>query len=430
MMNRKTFLKNSSLGALGLMAHPYIVSRQAAKYNLVLIGTGWWGTNILREAIRSGEVKVTALCDVDDAQIKKCQEEVNKLCDDRPKVYKDFRECLEKEKPQIAIVATPDHWHALIAIEAMNQGAHVFLEKPISHTVLEGAAILKAARNNKRTCIVDFHRRYSPHNVSGMEFLKSGKVGAIKEVKAFVQYAMGPGKREEQPPVPAGLDWDMYCGPAPLITYNTAMHPRGWRHYRALGNGQLGDWGPHWFDQILWWTEEIAPKNIYSAWTMGGRDTWSDTPTTQTVVYEFESFIASWDHSLFNSHREKKSESVGTYFYGTEGTFHMGWQQGWTFYPNNQNKEIIHQDPQLDQPDGQNIKLVWADFLKCIKSGQLPHADIAHGRQATNMALLGMLSAQVGRSIRWDDANNKILGDKAANKLLKRNYRGGWKYPV
>ena len=84
MMNRKTFLKNSSLGALGLMAHPYIVSRQAAKYNLVLIGTGWWGTNILREAIRSGEVKVTALCDVDDAQIKKCQEEVNKLCDDRP----------------------------------------------------------------------------------------------------------------------------------------------------------------------------------------------------------------------------------------------------------------------------------------------------------------------------------------------------------
>lgn len=143
MMNRKTFLKNSSLGALGLMAHPYIVSRQAAKYNLVLIGTGWWGTNILREAIRSGEVKVTALCDVDDAQIKKCQEEVNKLCDDRPKVYKDFRECLEKEKPQIAIVATPDHWHALIAIEAMNQGAHVFLENPSATQSSKGQPSLK-----------------------------------------------------------------------------------------------------------------------------------------------------------------------------------------------------------------------------------------------------------------------------------------------
>lgn len=427
--DRRSFIKQSVIGSLGLLAHPYIVSRQAAKYNTILIGTGWWGTNILREAIRSGTIKITALCDVDDAQLKKCQEEVNKLCDDRPKIYKDFRECIEKEKPQIVICATPDHWHALVAIAALNHGAHVFLEKPISHTVLEGAAILKAARNSKRICIVDFHRRYSPHNVSGMQFLKSGKVGDVKEVKAFVQYNYGPSKKEEQPPVPAGLDWNMWCGPAPLATFNVGMHPRGWRQYRNFANGQLGDWGPHWFNQILWWTEEKAPKSVYSTWTMGGRETWADTPTTQTVVYKFESFVCTWDHSIFNSHKEKRSENVGVYFYGTEGTFHMGWQQGWTFYPNDSNKEIIHQDPQLDKPDDQNIKLVWNDLIKSIQSGQLPAADIAHGRQATNMALLGMLSARLGRSIQWDDANNKIINDVEANKLLKRDYRGEWKYP-
>ncbi len=429
-MNRKDFIKHSSLGEMGMISHPYIIKKQTSKYNAVLIGSGWWGTNILREGIRTGELKITALCDVDEVQLKKCKEEVDKLCSDNPKLYKDFRECIEKEKPEIVINATPDHWHALIAIFALNHGAHVFLEKPISHTVLEGAAILKAARNNKRVCIVDFHRRYSQHNVSGIDFLRSGKAGKIKEVKAFVQYNWGPGKMEEQPTVPQGLDWDMYCGPAALTTYNPAMHPRGWRHYRNFANGQIGDWGPHWFDQILWWSEEKAPKSIFSSWTVGGRDTRSDTPTTQTAVYNFESFVLTWDHTVFNSHKEKKSENVGVYFHGTEGTFHMGWIQGWTFYPNNQNKDIIHEDAKLDQPDGQNIKLVWQDFLQCIKTNKLPHADIAAGRNATNMALLGMVSAQIGRSIQWDDITNKIKEDKEANALLSRKYRGDWKYPV
>lgn len=429
-MNRKDFIKHSSLGVMGMITHPYIVKKQTSKYNAVLIGSGWWGTNILREGIRTGELKITALCDVDEAQLKKCKDEVDKLCSDNPKLYKDFRECIEKEKPEIVINATPDHWHALIAIYALNHGAHVFLEKPISHTVLEGAAILKAARNNKRVCIVDFHRRYSPHNVSGIDFLRSGKAGKIKEVKAFVQYNWGPGKLEEQPTVPQGLDWEMYCGPAALTTYNPAIHPRGWRHYRNFANGQIGDWGPHWFDQILWWSEEKAPKSIFSSWTAGGRDSRSDTPTTQTAVYTFESFVVTWDHTVFNSHKEKKSENVGVYFHGTEGTFHMGWIQGWTFYPNNQNKEVIHEDAKLDQPDGQNIKMVWQDFLQCIKTNKLPHADIAAGRNATNMALLGMVSAQLGRSIQWDDNTNKIKEDKEANALLSRKYRGNWKYPV
>ena len=415
-MNRKDFIKHSSLGVMGMISHPYIIKKQTSKYNAVLIGSGWWGTNILREGIRTGELKITALCDVDEAQLKKCKEEVDKLCSDNPKLYKDFRECIEKEKPEIVINATPDHWHALIAIFALNHGAHVFLEKPISHTVLEGAAILKAARNNKRVCIVDFHRRYSPHNVSGIDFLRSGKAGKIKEVKAFVQYNWGPGKLEEQPTVPQGLDWDMYCGPAALTTYNPAMHPRGWRHYRNFANGQIGDWGPHWFDQILWWSEEKAPKSIFSSWTVGGRDTRSDTPTTQTAVYNFESFVLTWDHTVFNSHKEKKSENVGVYFHGTEGTFHMGWIQGWTFYPNNQNKDIIHEDAKLDQPDGQNIKLVWQDFLQCIKTNKLPHADIAAGRDVyKRQSIVGTDGS--GLAIKRQ-ANYKRIGRRQQSKAI------------
>jgi predicted dehydrogenase len=428
-MKRRDFLSSTTLASAGVLIHPFIVRKPVEKYKTALIGSGWWGLNILREGIRTGQIEVVALCDVDENQLQNCKTEVNKLCNDQPKIYKDYRECIKNEKPDIVINATPDHWHALIAIEAMHNGAHVFLEKPISHTVKEGTAIEKAARDTQKTCIVDFHRRYSPHNVSGIEFLKSGKVGKIREVKAFVYYNWGKGTLEEQTPIPKGLDWDFYCGPAPLITYNKNMHPRGFRQYMEFANGNLGDWGPHWFDQILWWTEEKMPKKIFSVANKGTRESRINAPEFQSVVYEFEQFICTWEHSLLNTHNEQKTENVGVYFYGTEGVFHMGWQKGWTFFPSDSKKEIVHQEAQLNKPDDQNIDLVWRDFLACIKSGKLPFADIEKGRHATNMAVLGTLAAKVGRSIEWDYKNDKILNDKEANKLLMRDYRKPWAYP-
>jgi predicted dehydrogenase len=179
-MNRKTFLKTSALASAGILSTPFITYGKVSKYRVALIGCGWWGTNILREAVASGEAEVVALCDVHEAQITTCANELNTWCTDKPKKYKDFRDCIKNAKPDIVINATPDHWHALIAIHALNSGCHVFLEKPIGHTLKEGTAIQKAARRNNRICIVDFHRRYSPHNVSGMEFLKSGKVKKLE----------------------------------------------------------------------------------------------------------------------------------------------------------------------------------------------------------------------------------------------------------
>jgi predicted dehydrogenase len=428
-MNRRNFLTHTTLASAGVMMHPFIVRKTLQKYKVALIGSGWWGLNILREGIKTGEVQVVALCDVDENQLNNCMTEVNKLCNNQPKRYKDYRECIKNEKPDIVINATPDHWHALIAIEAMQNGAHVFLEKPISHTVKEGTAIERAARDTQKICIVDFHRRYSPHNVSGMEFLKSGKVGKIREVKAFVYYNWGKGKLEEETPVPQGLDWDFYCGPAPLMTYNKNIHPRGFRQYLEFANGNLGDWGPHWFDQILWWTEEKMPRKIFSVANKGTRESRINAPEFQSVVYEFEQFICTWEHSLLNNHPEQKTENVGVYFYGTEGVFHMGWQKGWTFIPHDSKKETLHEDPKLNKPDDQNIDLVWRDFLASIKSGKLPFADIEKGRHATNMAVLGTLASKLGRSIEWDYKNDKIVNDKEANKLLKRDYRKPWIYP-
>ncbi|WP_128543205.1 Gfo/Idh/MocA family protein [Larkinella soli] len=432
-MNRSDFLKSSALAGAALAARPFITYAQQSTYRTALIGSGWWGNNILRCAMQAGQSKVVALCDVDQRQLTKTAEEVGKLTSDKPKLYRDYRELLSKEKPEIVIVATPDHWHPLIAIEAMKQGAHVYVEKPIGHTIMEGRAMVNAARQTGKVCQVGTHRRVSPHNVSGMEFLKSGKAGKIGMARAFVHYGGGPGQVTPDEEPPKEMDWNFWCGPAPLRAYNRTMHPRGWRSYLNYANGTLGDWGIHWMDQILWWTEEKYPKTVFSTGGRAIKQDQTDAPDHQVASFDFDGFTAVWEHRQFAGNTAEKThpqQAVGVYFYGTEGTFHMGWLDGWTFYPSNPNKPIIHQDAQLHKPDDQNIAELWTDFLKAVRTNTRPTCDIEIAHRSTNMALLGMLSYKLGRSVEWDGEKEKIRNDPEANKMLFREYRGEWKYPV
>ena len=429
-MQRRQFIKTTSAATAAFASAPLIrVAGQDKIYRTALVGAGWWGGNILRCAIQSGQCKIVALCDVDANQLAATATEVKKLNGETPKHYRDYRELLAKEKPEIVIVATPDHWHPLCAIAAMQSGAHVYVEKPICHTINEGRAMVKVARDTQRIVQVGTHRRASPHNISGMEFLKSGKAGKIGSVRAFVHYGGGPGKKTPDTEAPATLDWNMWCGPAPLRPFNTTIHPRGFRSYLDYANGQLGDWGIHWLDQILWWTEEKYPKKVFSTANRFIRQDNTDAPDTQNVVFEFESFAASWEHRQYAANNAEKT-NIGCYFYGTEGTFHMGWLDGWTFYPADDKKPMIHEDPKLDDPDKQNIAALWSNFLSSIKTKSLPICDIEIGQRSTNMSLLGMLSWKLGRSVEWDGEKGSVKNDAEANKLLSRAYRGEWKYPV
>ena len=427
-MDRRNFIKNSAASGLAFSAWGFQPSKRSKKYSLALIGSGWWGTNILREALASDTVQLVALCDVDERQLDMAENEVNQLVSTQPKRYKDYRALIAKEKPEIVINATPDHWHALITIEAVANGAHVYVEKPISHTVNEGKAMVNAARRYNRKIQVGTHRRVSPHNISGMDFLKSGKLGSIGMVRAFVHYGGDAGKPIANSIPPKQLDWDMWCGPAPMHPYNETIHPKGFRNFLDYANGQLGDWGIHWLDQVLWWTEEKAPKSIHSLAARHIKKDNTTAPDTQVVNYEFENFTAVWEHRKYGANQAEK-HNIGCYFYGTEGTFHMGWLDGWTYYPNNKNQKVIHQEPSLNNPDKQNIKGLWTDLIKSIEDDKLPVCDIEIGHRSTNMSLLGMLSHKVGRSIEWDYKKGKIVNDMEANQLLSRNYRDPWEYP-
>jgi predicted dehydrogenase len=214
-----------------------------------------------------------------------------------------------------------------------------------------------------------------------------------------------------------------------LRSFNSKIHPKGFRQFLDYANGTLGDWGIHWMDQILWWTDETYPKTIFSTGDRPIKRDTTDAPDTQVASFAFESFTAVWEHRLYSGNPAEK-HNIGCYFYGTEGTFHMGWQDGWTFYPVNGKKAPIHQEPTLHKPDDQNIRELFADFLRCVKSGERPVCDIEIGHRSTSMSLLAMLSLKLGRSLTWDGEKQVILGDDEANQGLQRVYRGPWEYPT
>jgi predicted dehydrogenase len=433
-LNRRHFLQTSLLAG----AAPFVRGAEQGKFRTALIGCGWWGKNILREALGSGRCKIVALADVDANALEVAGEQVNDLSGDTPKPYRDYRELLAKEKAEVVIIATPDHWHALNTIDALKTGAHVFVEKPTGHTVNESRAMLRAARESGRIVQVGLHRRIGPHHVSGMKFLKSGAVGEVGMVRLFA-YDSGGGIEKPSPneAAPASMDWNMWCGPAPLRPFSKKLHPGGWRNFLDYANGTLGDWGAHWLDQVLWWSGEQYPKRISCS---GGRpisgtpvlnekEQTSDVPDHQVATYDFEKFTCVWEHRRFGS-ADNEKHRIGSYYYGTKGTLHIGWRDGWTFYPANKGGKMEHEDSQLQEPDGHNIKLLWADFVESIDQHRPPVAGIELAHRSSVLPLLGMISWRIGRSVAWDGAKEQITGDPEANALLSRPYRTPWVYPA
>lgn len=405
-----------------------LLRAQGRRYRTALIGAGWWGMNILTAAVEAGESEVVALCDVDRNQLDAALKKLAPLTRDQPRRFEDYRELLAKEKPEIVIVGTPDHWHALPTIAAVKAGAHVYVEKPISHTLLEGRAMVNAARAAGRVVQVGTHRRVSPHNISAREFIRSGKLGKVGMVRCFVHSGGGAGKKVADSEPPAGLNWDLWVGPSPMRPFNASLHPRGFRQHLDFANGTIGDWGIHWFDQVLWILDEKYPRRIYSTAARRILDDSTDAPDTQIASFDFDRFTMTWEHRRYaGNHAE--SAPLGCYFYGDQGTLHLGWRDGWTFYPVNRKLPTLHEDPKLNQPDDQNIRELWADFLDSIRNRRRPVSDIELAHYSTNVSLLAMASVRAGRSLDWDGEKEIFTNAPEANRLLRREYRKPWQYP-
>jgi predicted dehydrogenase len=425
--------------ATAILGAPFVLTARQAeqrRFRTALIGAGWWGKNILREAIASKRCYITSLCDVDPGVLEQVQDQVNDLTGTSPKTFKDYRELLDQDKPDIAIIATPDHWHALQGIAALRAGAHLYVEKPTGHTVNESRAVVNAARQTGKVVQVGLHRRIGPHHVSARKFFLAGNVGEVGMIRCFADGGGGKENATDDADPPEGMDWDMWCGPGPLRPFNRKLHPGGWRNFLDYANGQLGDWGVHWLDQVQWFTGVQHPRRIFSAAGRQIRGTpvndgtrmTSDAPDHQVVVYDFEPFTCTWEHRQFAGNATEH-HGIGVYFYGTKGILHVGWRDGWTFYPASGNRPV-HEDAHLQEPDGHNIALLWADFIGAIDEGRRAVADIEPAHRASAMAMLGMVSWKAGRSLAWDGTEQRIVGDPEANAMLARAYRRPWQYPA
>ena len=446
-MLRREFLRAGAAAGLALSAlNVYAGAASDSKPKRVgLIGTGWYGKADLWRLNQVAPIEIVSMCDVDKRMLAEAADMAaeRQPSKKKPRTYGDFREMLKEKDLDIALIATPDHWHALAAIEAMKAGADLYLQKPISADVVEGQAILAAARKYKRVVQIGTQRRSTPHLAEARDrFIREGKLGKIGLVEICCYYHMRARGNPADSPPPEYLDWEMWTGPAPMRGYNPIAHPRGWRAFMEYGNGIVGDMCVHMLDMTRWMMGLGWPKSIGS---VGGilvqKDSKANISDTQTATFDFGDVNVVWQHRTWGSSPDAKYPWAGT-FYGDKGTLKVS-VNGYDFIAADKGAEPIHKDVdfELDKyPQDKNEKGIelfaspavryhMKDLLANIESRGRPVADVEEGYISTASCVLANISMQLGRSLAWDPAAGKVAGDDEANRLLRRPYRAPWTHP-
>jgi predicted dehydrogenase len=444
-MNRRQFL-GSSLAALAIPASGVYARYGSSKpKRAALIGCGWYGKIVLFRLLQVAPVEVVGLADVD----RKVLEEAGDLVAQRqksgkkPALYKDFRQLLEEQQPEIAIVSTPDHWHALAMIEAARAGTDVYVEKPISRDVLEGRAMVAAARKYGRVVQVNTQRRSTPHLIEARDrIIREGKLGRIGHVEVCCYYHMRLRGSPPDSNPPEYLDWDLWTGPAPLRPYNPAIHPRRWRSFMEYGNGIVGDMCIHMLDTVRWMLDLGWPKRISSSGGIyvekGGIANITDT---QTAIFEYDDLTVVWQHRTYGNPPDPDYPWAAI-FYGDKGTLKAS-VHSYDFIPFGKG-ERVHQKVtyELEQyPEDKterDIELHVApavrrhlkNFLECIETRQRPVADIEEGHISSACCILANVAQQRGITLELDPKTGEVKGEKEDPTLLQRPYRKPWVHPT
>jgi predicted dehydrogenase len=444
-MNRRTFVH---LGAAGL-ASSALAQRAPdlsdMKLRVGLIGSGWYGKCDLLRLVQVAPVEVACLCDVDSKMLGEAADLVatRQLSKKRPATYADYRKMLADQQFDAVLVATPDHWHALPAIAAIEAGADVYVQKPIGVDITEGQAILAAARKHGRVVQVGTQRRSTPHLIDARDrIIREGKLGAVGLVEIYCYYHMRNRSNPPDTDPPAHLDYEMWTGPAPMRPYNQIVHPRGWRAFKEYGNGIVGDMCIHMLDMVRWMLDLGWPKRVSSS---GGilvqKDAKANIPDTQTATFDFGDLQVVWQHRTYGDAPDPEYP-WGATFYGDKGTLKASVHK-YDFTPRGDGAQPVHQDVALELeqfPEDETEKDLekhvapairghMRDFLVSIASRGKPVADIEQGHISTASCILANLSLDLGRTLTWDEAAGRVTGDDEANRRLARPYRQPWVHP-
>jgi predicted dehydrogenase len=426
---RRQFLGQAALAAAAMpMFSTVSTSGQtapSAKIRLGVVGCGGMGKGDLATFLLNPEVDCTLVCDVDPGQAAAAAALVEQKRGHKPSVAADFRKVIESREVDAVLVATPDHWHALPTIYACQAGKDVYVEKPLATTIAEGRAMLNMAQRHQRIVQMGAQRRSCPTYAKVVEWVQSGKLGKVGLVRAwaYLDWIKPIGNPPDAAP-PAGVDYDLWLGPAARRPFNPNRFHFNFRWFWDYAGGLMTDWGVHLLQVLLWAMGPQPPKAVLSS---GGKyvlEDNSETPDTQLTVYEFPSYTMVWEHKvgvglgLYN-------RPWGMSFTGTEGTLVIN-DSGW---------EIIR-EPGKDAlesrkyPGGADPRPAHVrNFLDCVKSRQQPVENLAVGHHISTVAHLGNIALRTGRKIVWDPAAEKIPGDPEASRLVSASYRQPWVLP-
>ncbi len=445
-MNRRTFV--SSLAVAGVAAATssrLFAAEEKARPKVGLIGCGWFGGVNLEAMADAGNIEIVSLCDPNAKALKALLEIVAKHQKNVPATFADYRQMLASGAHDIVIVATPDHWHALPAIAAMKAGADLYLEKPISLDVLEGEALVAAARKYQRVVQVNTQRRSTrPLAEAREKFIRGGRLGAIGLVETYSYLHGRTAEILPEAPPPAYLDYDLWTGPAPLRPFTPAMESKGWRAFSEYGNGQIGDLGVHMFDCVRWMMDLGWPQAISSS---GGiyvdKTATANISDTQRSTFRYPGLDVSWEHRTWGSSpipSRNWFDQWGARFIGEKGILTIT-IFGYEFAPADggphEGSHLLSKTGNLENIDMGNFESAFKefqqahvrDFLQAREKRSRPVADVEEGHISTASCILANLAQELGRPLRYDPKTRTIPGDAEATRRLTRAYRSPWIHP-
>lgn len=429
---RRNFIKAASVLAAGTVLPLDRLSATGTrvspndKIQVALIGGNSMGYSDLASFVKNPEVECVAMCDIDQNVLSRRTDDLVKLGLPKPQLYTDYRKMLENKDIDVVIIGTPDHWHCLQFVHSLEAGKHVYVEKPVGNSIAEITIMRNAVKKHGKMVQVGQWQRSQPHFVDAINYLKSGKLGRIRTCKSW-SYVDWKGAVPKVPdaPVPEGVNYDMWLGPAPKRPFNQNRFHFTWRWYWEYAGGLMTDWGVHLIDYILYGMGKSIPSSVMA---IGGKYAFPDddmvTPDTMTAVYDFNDFTMVWEHTigigLGNWRRPH-----GMSYIGENGTLVLD-RNGWEVVPE---KEKIPAMP-VQKNVGVGLDLHVRNFLDCIinNTPDKLNAGIDIGRGVALVAQMGNIAYRTGERVYWNDAKQEFTSS-AANKLITPVYNNGYTLP-